>query len=206
MAAHRVTDFGGLQIEYDDRVLAPRQWTTAQARWMAAVLRRLPDGPVLELCSGAGHIGLLAGVYTGRDLVMVDASEAACEMAERNVAANPVKGSVDVRRGRVDEAIAPEERFVGIIADPPWVPSARTSTFPEDPVTAIDGGEDGLALALVCVDVIDRHLAPDGAAILQVGTVEQAEAVRERLRTGLRVVETRTFGDRGVLVRLDRRG
>ena len=66
---------------------------------------------------------------------------------------------MEIRRGRIDEAIAPEERFVGILADPPWVPSAQTSEFSDDPLTAIDGGEDGLALARVCLQVIDRHLA-----------------------------------------------
>ena len=98
---------------------------------MADVLHGLPDGAVLELCSGAGHIGLLTGAYTARDLVLVDASQAACELAELNLAANSVSGSVEIRRGRIDEAIAPEERFVGILADPPWVPSAQTSEFPE---------------------------------------------------------------------------
>lgn len=209
--SRRTVYFGGLEIEYDERVLTPRQWTTAQARWMADVLDRLPEGPVLELCSGTGHIGLLTGAYTARDLVLVDASEAACELAERNLAANPVSGSVEVRRGRVDEAIAPEERFVGILADPPWVPSAQTSTFPDDPLTAIDGGEDGLALARVCLRVIDRHLAPQGAAILQLGTTAQADqlmdalASDERAGPSLERVETRAFGNRGVLLHLARR-
>lgn len=209
--SRRSVNFGGLEIQYDERVLSPRRWTVAQARWMADVLHRLPDGAVLELCSGAGHIGLLTGAYTARDLVLVDASQAACELAELNLAANPVAGSVEIRRGRIDEAIAPEERFVGILADPPWVPSAQTSEFSDDPLTAIDGGEDGLALARVCLQVIDRHLAPHGATILQLGTTAQADHLMDALESddragpSLERVETRAFGDRGVLLHLARR-
>ena len=53
-------DFEGLRIEYDEHVLAPRPWTAAQSRWAAELIRVAPPGPVLEVCSGAGHIGLLA--------------------------------------------------------------------------------------------------------------------------------------------------
>ena len=49
-----------LEISYDQRVLEPRPWTAAQSRWASSLFRVLPPGPVLELCAGAGHIGLLA--------------------------------------------------------------------------------------------------------------------------------------------------
>jgi methylase of polypeptide subunit release factors len=201
--------FGGLTICHDRRVLTPRAWTTAQARWLAELLRNLPDGPVLELCAGVGHIGLLLGALTGRDLVLVDADDAACELAERNTAANHLVGSVDVRHGRIDEVIAEHERFVGIAADPPWVPSGETGRFADDPLTAIDGGDDGLAVAWSCLRLIDRHLAPGGAAVLQLGSRAQADEVARGCETeggsGLRVVEVREYGENGVLVRLARR-
>lgn len=203
----RSVRFGDLEITYDDRVLSPRLWTTAQARWMSEVLHRLPEGPVVELCSGAGHIGLLAAATTGRDVVLVDSDPAACEIAEANVAANPVSGAVSVRLAGIDGALEPEERFVGILADPPWVPSERTPTFPDDPLTAIDGGPDGLDTARLCVAVIERHLAAPGAAILQLGSPAQAQAVVDDLASrgsDLVWVDTRTFGERGVLVQLAR--
>lgn len=201
-------DFGGLTITFDDRVLRPREWTLAQSTWVAELLVTAPAGPVLELFAGVGHIGLAAVASTDRELVMVDLNPAAVELARRNIDAAGLASRVTVRHGRIDEVLGPDERFVVVVADPPWVPSAGITEFPDDPPIAIDGGDDGLALARTCCDVIGRHLAPGGTAIVQIGTSEQAEALDQHLRqseSGLRLVETRVH-DRGVLVALVRAG
>jgi methylase of polypeptide subunit release factors len=203
-------DFGGLTVSFDDRVLRPREWTTAQSYWAADLLRHAPPGAVLELCAGVGHIGLLATAGTSRRLVLVDLSPVACEFARANAEADRAADSFEVRRGRVDEVLAEDERFVAIIADPPWVPSERTQRFPEDPLTAIDGGQDGMDIAWACVDVAAGHLADQGWMLLQLGTLEQADAVHERLagapELALKVAEVRDYGDSGVLLHLARSG
>jgi methylase of polypeptide subunit release factors len=198
-------DFGGLAIAYDERVLTPRRWTTMQSYWAAELLRDARPGPVLELCAGAGHIGLLTVALEPRDLVMVDANPHACDLARRNATANRLVASVEVRHGDLQDVIRADEDFVGVIADPPWVPSADTGRFPDDPVLAIDGGEDGLAVAWSCLEVMARHLTTGGWGILQVGTEAQAERVADRCVVqglGVEVRETRAHQDRGVLVRI----
>jgi methylase of polypeptide subunit release factors len=199
-------DFGGLDIAFDDRVLRPRPWTLAQSRWAADVLAAAPLGPVLELFAGVGHIGLAAVAGTGRDLVMVDLNPVAVDLARRNVASAGMSSRVTVREGRIDEVLEPDEQFALVVADPPWVPSAGIDEFPDDPAIAIDGGDDGLDLARTCCDVVARHLAPGGTAILQIGTSEQADVLeRHLLDTGVALTrgETRLF-ERGVLVELVR--
>jgi methylase of polypeptide subunit release factors len=199
-------DFGGLSVEFDDRVLRPRPWTIAQSYWAADLLRAAPAGPVLELCAGVGHIGLLAVAGTPRPLVLVDLDATACDFARANTDAARPEGPVQVRHGRVDTVLGDEERFVGIIADPPWVPSDGTGRFPDDPLGAIDGGPDGMDVAWACVDVAARHLADQGWLLLQLGTVGQADAVRERLAASpepaLTVLEVRDYEGQGVLVHL----
>jgi release factor glutamine methyltransferase len=60
-------------------------------------------------------------------------------------------------------------------------------------------------VARACVGVIGRHLAPDGCALLQLGSTRQVEGLRDDLAVaGLRVAETRTFGERGVVALLSR--
>lgn len=200
-----VMEFGGLQIAFDGRVLRPRTWTEHQSLWAADLLPDLPPGPVLELCSGAGQIGLLAISRSGRRLVCVDVNPVAAEYAAANACAAGLRHRLEQRLGRIGDVLAPRERFPLIIADPPWVPRAQTQRFPEDPLLAIDGGDDGLDVVRECLAVIDAHLAEEGVALLQIGPGGQAGAVARMLEgTALVAGETREFDDRGVLLRLDR--
>ena len=198
--------FGSLSIAFDDRVLRPREWTVAQSDWAAEIMVTAPGGTVLELCAGAGHIGLLAATMSGRSLLCVDANPVACDFARANALVAGIADRVEVREGRLETALAEDERFPVVIADPPWVPRDQTSRFPEDPLLAIDGGGDGLEVARACLRVMADHLALGGSAVLQLGTTDQADTLRAEpcIADGhLVVVEVRQE-ERGVLVRLDR--
>ena len=133
--------FGSLQIAFDDRVLRPRAWTEAQSAWAAEILETAPAGQVLELCAGAGQIGLLAVAGSTRSLVCVDLDPVACEFARRNAAAAGITDRVEVREGPMDEVLRDGERFALVIADPPWVRRDEVGRYPEDPLLAIDGGD-----------------------------------------------------------------
>jgi methylase of polypeptide subunit release factors len=199
-------DFGGLQIKFDRRVLRPRAWTTAQSWWAASLLPHIADGPVLELCSGAGQIGQLAVTGSQRHLVCVDLSPVAAAYTRSNAADAGLSDRVTVRNGSITEVLDQDELYPLIIADPPWVSSAQTSRFPEDPLLAIDGGDDGLSVVRECVQAIVEHLAPGGIALLQLGTTDQAAAVGSLLaETELVAGEVREYGEHGVLLRIDRR-
>ena len=198
----KYVDFEGLRIEYDARVLTPRPWTAAQSRWAAELIRMAPPGPVLELCAGAGHIGLLAVSLAPRMLVCVDADPTACSFLRRNAALAGRR--VEVREGRMDEVLEPDEQFAVIIADPPWVPTDDLTRYPEDPAIAIDGGADGLALARHCLEVVDQHLVVAGSALLQVGP-GQADRLADLVATydELSVIAVREL-EGGTLVQIDR--
>jgi methylase of polypeptide subunit release factors len=199
-------DFGGLRIAFDERVLRPRTWTENQSLWGAELLPSLPTGTVLELCSGAGQIGLLAIAESGRRLVCVDVNPVAAEYIAANAAAAGLRNRVEIRLGRISDTLGPRERFPLIIADPPWVPRAETQRFPEDPLLAIDGGEDGMGVVRDCLTAIEAHLGPGGVALLQLGPDGQVQAAADMLTdTELVAGETRDFGERGVLLRIDHR-
>lgn len=199
--------FAGLIISYDHRVLEPRPWTEAQSSWAAELLANAPAGPVLELCAGVGHIGLAAVQDSHRDLVMVDFNPITEHFAQHNAVVNNMAERIEFRLARMQNALAAEERFGLIIADPPWVRSTETSRFPADPVLAIDGGDDGLDLARTCVELIDQHLADGGSALLQLGSTEQVRLIAQHAKQlgegAVTVQETKTFDD-GVIVLLAR--
>jgi release factor glutamine methyltransferase len=202
----RTARIGELDIAYDDRVLRPRAWTAEHAAWAAEVLHDAPPGPVLELFCGAGHIGLLAILDSRRLLVAVDVDPVACDYARRNARAAGVADRVEVRNADLFAALADDELFPVVIADPPWVPSAETGRYPDDPITAIDGGPDGLALARASLDVARRHLAPAGVMLLQLGSLDEADGVRDLAGPELEVCEVRQPDPTGVVVSVRRTG
>lgn len=199
----RSVTFGALTISYDDRVLAPRAWTQTQALWAQDLLAVVPPGPVLELCSGVGHLGLLAVHGTDRRLVCVDVDPVACAYVARNAAAAGRTELVDVQNVPLGEFDS-DEVFSLVVADPPWVRTDLVACFPADPVLAIDGGADGLVRARECVGLIDRHLHADGAALLQLGSYDEADALAAELPDTLVVTASRAEPGRGLVVELVR--
>lgn len=183
VAADLTTTFGPLHVTYNEDVLAPRQWTLAQSHRAAELLHQKDAGPILELCAGAGHIGLATIYLTGRSGVLVDLNPTAAEFARHNAAAAGLSDIVEVRTGEFAATIAPEERFAAIIADPPWVPTDQVPAFPADPPVAIDGGPDGLVVARACVRVANTCLMSGGVMLLQLGSSEQVHRLQAWLNT-----------------------
>ncbi len=198
----RVCQFGPMAIRYDARVLEPRLWTFEQSVWAADVARDAGPGPLLELCCGAGHIGLAAALMSGRQLLQVDASTAACDFARRNADAAGLSARTVVVCGDLAEVALPTAVPV-VIADPPYLPSRAVAAFPDDPVFAVDGGEDGLDLIRSCLRTAERVLAPSGTLLLQVWGEDQAREVQRRVTTTLTPGEVRVFGPTRALMRYD---
>lgn len=196
----RSTTFGPLEIAYDREVLEPRPWTLEQSRWAAELSPDLPDGPILELCCGAGQIGLVAALETGRPLVQVDDDRGACGYARTNADAAGV--DADVRHAHFEEALQPDEWFPLVLADPPYVPSSATRQLREDPGHAIDGGADGLDVARSVLAVAAAHVRHDGVVLVQLGGEHQAATMTGHAATlGLGRPEVRAYGpDRTLLV------
>jgi methylase of polypeptide subunit release factors len=192
------TSFGGLEIAFDEDVLEPRPWTIAQSEWAIELLSGLPEGPVLELCCGAGQIGLVVASATGRRLVQVDDHEQACRYARHNADATGVV--TEVRCAPVDAALAADEQFVLVLADPPYIPSDQTDVHADDPEHAIDGGPDGLDIARECIAAARGALAPGGVVLVQTGGAAQAEALARE--AGFRSHEVRALADDRALLLL----
>jgi methylase of polypeptide subunit release factors len=193
--AERTCAFGTLTITYDERVLAPRPWTLLQSEWAAELSPELPAGPILELCAGAGHIGLAAATATGRRLIQVECDPVAAAFAARNARAAGVR-EYELRVAPMESGVFCGETFPLVLADPPYLPSDDITRFPDDPRRAIDGGADGLTYIRQCVRVAAMHLAPTGVMLLQVRGQRQAEQ--------LRMFDTRVFDDERAVARVTR--
>ena len=199
--------FGPIEVTFDEAVLQPRPWTLAQSEWAAELAG---DGPLLELGCGAGQIGLAATALSGRPLVQVDLEPVACQWAAHNAAANGLADRVEQRCGTSEQVLAAAERFSVILADPPYVPSAEVALYPEDPIGAIDGGEDGLDAVRAFLTGLAPHLAPGGSIVLQLRGLRQVAELETWLAhpasPELAVTESRSYGELRALARLQTRG
>lgn len=169
--------FGPVTIRYDVRVLRPRPWTLLQSSWAADLAAEAPDGPLVELCAGAGHIGLAAAVLSDRDLVQVELDPVAAQFARTNAREAGRAERVQVREAPLQHALHPDERFAVMIADPPYLPTAQVASWPKDPPQAIDGGDDGLAVTRDCLQVAADHLISGGHLLLQTAGPAQSTEV-----------------------------
>lgn len=196
--------FGPVGIAFDTTVLRPRPWTLAQSEWAAELAAG--GEPLLEVGCGAGHIGLAAAVLSGSHLVQVDRDPAACQWAGVNARANGAGDKVEQRCGTAAEVLAAGERFAVVVADPPYVPSAEVALYPEDPLGAIDGGPDGLAVVRSFLNDIVDHLEPAGSVLIQVRGAAQVDQLAGWLAhpsaPELVVAERRFYGDLRAVARL----
>ena len=195
-------------IDYDERVLGPRPWTLEQSNWAARLAASAAPGPLLELCAGAGQIGLAAAVLAGRDLCQVEADPVAAGYAAENAARAGWADRVDLRIARLDEALRADERFPLVLADPPYLRTAEVADWPDDPVRAIDGGADGLAVTRAVLAVAAAHLIGGGHLLLQVAGAAQAAAVVDQPECGrdFAAGDVRSVDERRAVLHLVRRG
>jgi len=191
--------FGSLDIEFDARVLTPRPWTLAQSAWAAELATGAGPGALLELCAGAGQIGLAAAVSSGRSLVQVEADPVAAGYASANARRAGISDQVEVRCARLETAIDAGEQFPIVLADPPYLRTPDTARWPADPRAAIDGGPDGLAIVRACLETAAACLPADGYLLLQVAGPAQADEIADLTTGSFRTEEVRvTDAERAV--------
>ena len=132
--------------------------------------QRLARGArVLDLFTGSGALAIAAAQSGARDVVAVDVSRRAVLSARLNAWRNGVTVgngvTVDVRRGDLWQPVA-GERFDLILANPPYLPSARDTPPRTGAARAWEAGVDGRALLdRLCRDA-HAHLQPGGTLLI----------------------------------------
>lgn len=207
-------EFWGRRFAVDPRVLVPRPDTeTLVAAALESGDRHVASAPggrprVHECCCGSGCVAI--SVAAERPLWLVsasDLSEAALEVARANAAA-----LLEAAPGppmaflRSDLLGAVPGSFDLILANPPYVPSKEAASLLaqgwEEPLMALDGGEDGLDLVRRLVAEAATSLAPGGELLVE-GSGEQAPSIAELFRAS-RLTGIETLSDLGGQARVTR--
>ncbi len=197
-------EFMGLKLMVGPGVLIPRPETEFMAEQAIKTLRskgldvrgfsphtsRLTPIRILDLCTGCGCLALaLAKEFPDLQVYGTDISEVAIGYAKRNAGINRIKNAVFLK-GSLFQPV--EEMFAIdcfsfavdlIISNPPYIRTDDIKSLqPEvkdwEPVTAIDGGADGLDFYRELIPSARRYLKYDGLLMLELGT-GQASSVAD---------------------------
>ena len=165
-------EFRSLELAVDARVLVPRPDTEATVDAALAHLPAEGAARVVDVGTGSGAIALaIKKERPDVEVWAVDRSPDAAAVARGN--AERLGLAVEVVEGDLLAPVAAHAPFAVIVSNPPYIPSGDIAALqPEvrkEPLPALDGGPDGLALIRRLIADAPPLLAPDGALILEVG-------------------------------------
>ncbi|MEE0772532.1 MAG: peptide chain release factor N(5)-glutamine methyltransferase [Anaerovoracaceae bacterium] len=191
-------EFMGHVFKVTPDVLIPRQDTETLVEEAARTIQKNPGGKksflqkllkapeweVLDLCCGSGAIGIsLMKICSNIRVVASDISSAAIAVASQNAAA--LRAKVKFVEGDMFKPHA-GKKFDMIVSNPPYIRTAMLSILQEEvkdhePLTALDGGKDGLDFYRIIVKEAAPHLKPGGFLMLEIGH-DQGEDLRKMLK------------------------
>lgn len=194
-------EFHGLAFAVDRRALIPRPETERLVELAEAEIRRRlsagmtgDDSPIriVDVGTGSGAIAVALGVSLRRlgalgavAITGLDVAADALELARENAVAQAVGGAIAFERGDLleDGTGAIRSPIDVVLANLPYVRNDALAGLPIaasfEPVIALDGGVDGLALIERLLAQLPEALARGGLALLEIGA-DQGEAIVER--------------------------
>ena len=199
-------EFYGLDFVVDRRVLIPRPETELLVERAIALGREVlaashPSLTIADVGTGCGCIAVALAVHLPQARVFAtDRSPQALEVARENVRRHGVEDRVRLLCGDLLTPVPPEVRLDLIVANLPYVSRSELEALPRsvreyEPLeTALDGGEDGLALIRRLLGEAPRRLAPGGAVLLEIGAT-QGPRVAELARRRFPGAEVRVLPD-----------
>jgi len=145
-------EFYGIPMTVNESVMIPRIDTEILAGEAIRLMkRRFGQTRLLDLCAGSGCIGLaVAANVTNSRIVLADNSEAALAVCRANMLRNKLsRNATAIEADVLEPPPALLGMFDAIVCNPPYIPtgdleSLEPSVKKYEPLTALDGGPDGL--------------------------------------------------------------
>jgi release factor glutamine methyltransferase len=188
----------------------------------------VPFKRILDLGTGSGNIAnALAKFVPQSQVVSVDISAQALEVARANARRHRVEDRIQfiqddmlmsLRGAEGDAAISEQgllrfarnDRFDLIISNPPYIPTSHMKNIPKDvqqePVLALDGGEEGLNFYRIIIKYSPRLLRKGACLMMEFGD-GQAEAIKKLVKaqkvfSSIEIIKDLSGRDRIIAVKM----
>lgn len=171
------TDFYGFKIKVDERVLIPRAETELLAE---NVIKSIETGDtVLDLCTGSGAIAIAVAKKSGATVAASDISEDALILAKENADIN--NAEIEFIQSDLFDKI--KNKYSVIVSNPPYIKTEDIKTLDVqvknfEPVSALDGGEDGLDFYKKIIKQCPKYLLNGGMLFLECGENQADDIVK----------------------------
>jgi release factor glutamine methyltransferase len=164
-------EFWGLPFQMNEATLEPRPDSETL---IEAALRITPTpSKILDLGTGTGCL-LLALLHEWPEAIGlgIDIAPRAIEQAIKNAERLALNDRATFQQGNWFDGI--NERFDLIISNPPYIRKDEIPTLDDevknyDPLTALDGGKDGLTPYRLLIPQLKDFLMPQGHVLFEVG-------------------------------------
>lgn len=176
------TDFFGYTIKVNKNVLIPRFETEVLADLAVKKAQELANQgrqpKILDLCTGSGCIAVvLADKVKSANITASDISKAALNVAAENF--RPYQ-NITLVESDLFENIS--EQFDIIVTNPPYIKTGElvglSAEVKQEPLKALDGGEDGLKIIRRIVDSAHKYLVSGGYLMMEAG-LGQPQLIKE---------------------------
>ena len=144
---------------------------------------------ILDIGTGSGAVAAaLAKEIEEAAVTGIDFSTEAVTIARENMKMNGLSSSVTIVEGHLFEPVE-NEKFHLVVSNPPYIPHDDLKTLqPEvsdfEPITALDGGEDGLDFYRKIIPEAPDYLVKGGWLIMEHGIGQSLDIIEMLNETG----------------------
>lgn len=188
-----LVEFLGREFVVSPEVLIPRieteelvQLALTQAKLISTKKNQLIN--IADIGTGSGVIGITLALELGKlkiphQLYLSDISKSTLAVAKKNAQRFKVKNIIFLESD-LFSSFPINLKFDLIVASLPYVPSARIPTLDAsvknyEPLTALDGGSDGLKYISQLIKQAKDKLSPGGVIILEIDHTHTAQLLQK---------------------------
>lgn len=213
-------EFWSMELSVSSHTLIPRPETECLVEEALSCLpesitssNRTKQLRILELGTGSGAIILaIAKEKPGHRFYALDQSSDAIQLARINAKTHHQENHIHFFVANWMSALKGLPIFDFIVSNPPYIPSNTIPTLqPEiskyEPLTALDGGENGLLCIKTIIHLAHNRLNTNGILLLEMG-YDQKEGIEEIIHACGRykeVVFSKDYGGNHRIVRMQKK-